>query len=108
MSACPDYPLTRRKDYDTFLLCLKNVNLVANKKTTTTIPDFESAFKKLESIVSTMEGGELSLEQALKYFEEGVVLTRQCQQALQQAEQRVQQLLDQEQPLALVGASAEE
>ncbi len=41
-----------------------------------------------------MESGELSLEEALSRFEEGVALARHCQQALRQAEQRVQQLMN--------------
>jgi exodeoxyribonuclease VII small subunit len=75
------------------LVLLIILNPVANKKTEDTIPDFEGALKKLESIVTKMEGGELTLEQALKHFEQGVTLARQCQQALRQAEQRVQELI---------------
>ena len=59
------------------------------------LPDFELSLKELESLVERMEQGEQSLEQSLKDFERGIVLTRQCQQALQQAEQRVQQLISQ-------------
>lgn len=54
--------------------------------------DFEQSLKELELLVDTMESGELSLEQALKSFEQGVKLTRECQQALQNAEQKVEQL----------------
>ena len=64
-----------------------------SKKKDPTVPHFEDALKKLESIVSKMEGGELSLEEALKHFEEGIALTRDCQNALKQAEQRVQVLM---------------
>lgn len=66
---------------------------MANKKESNNIPDFEGSLKKLESIVTKMESGELNLEQALKQFEEGVILARKCQQALANAEQRVQQLM---------------
>ncbi len=52
--------------------------------------DFENALKELEELVERMEQGELSLEQSLKDFERGVALTRACQQALQEAEQKVQ------------------
>lgn len=52
--------------------------------------DFENALKELEGLVERMEQGELSLEQSLKDFERGVALTRACQQALQEAEQKVQ------------------
>ncbi len=55
--------------------------------------DFEKALAELEQQVHRLEGGELSLEEALQAFESGVQLTRQCQQALDQAEQKVQLLL---------------
>lgn len=57
--------------------------------------DFEAAIKELESLVERMEQGDQSLEQSLKDFERGVELTRTCQQALKQAEQKVQQLQEQ-------------
>lgn len=57
------------------------------------LPDFEVALQKLEAIVSQMEKSDLSLEQALKQFEEGIRLSRQCQQALSQAEQQVATLI---------------
>ena len=44
---------------------------------------------ELEGIVKTMESGDLSLEDSLKYFEQGVQLTRQCQSALSEAEQKI-------------------
>ena len=56
--------------------------------------DFEQSLAQLEAIVDKMEKGELSLEQSLEAFEEGVKLTRNCQQTLQKAEQRVHELLD--------------
>ena len=55
--------------------------------------DFEKGLDKLEQLVSRMEQGDLTLEQSLKEFESGVALTRQCQQALQDAEQKVEVLL---------------
>jgi exodeoxyribonuclease VII small subunit len=48
---------------------------------------------ELEKLVERLEAGEQSLEDALKDFERGVLLTRQCQQALKDAELRVQQLV---------------
>lgn len=57
--------------------------------------EFEQALQQLETLVQQMEGGSLTLEQSLQAFEQGVALTRQCQQALSQAEQRVQVLLEQ-------------
>ncbi len=52
--------------------------------------DFEASLKELEALVEKMEQGEQSLEQSLKDFERGVALTRACQQALSNAEQKVQ------------------
>lgn len=54
---------------------------------------FEQALAELEALVTAMESGEMSLEESLRAFEVGVRLTRECQQALQQAEQKVQLLL---------------
>ena len=53
----------------------------------------ENSLAELEALVEKLEGGELSLEQALKEFERGVKLTRQCQSVLKQAEQKVEILL---------------
>lgn len=50
---------------------------------------FEEALTELNQLVSQMESGELSLEDALKQFERGIQLTRQCQQALGEAEQKI-------------------
>jgi exodeoxyribonuclease VII small subunit len=55
--------------------------------------NFEESLGNLESLVEAMEAGDLSLEEALKAFEQGIKLTRECQQALEQAEQKVQLLL---------------
>ena len=76
----------------------KAVYRVANKKDKLEHPDFEEALKKLEAIVSKMESGDLPLEQSLKEFEAGVSLARQCQLALQQAEQRITQLIAENDP----------
>lgn len=56
--------------------------------------DFESALKELESLVEKMEQGDIRLEDSLQLFERGVELTRHCQQALREAEQKVQILLE--------------
>ena len=53
---------------------------------------FESAMEQLENLVSKMESGDLSLEESLKAFEKGVNLTRFCQDQLQKAELKVQEL----------------
>jgi exodeoxyribonuclease VII small subunit len=55
---------------------------------------FEEAMKELEKLVEQMERGDISLEESLKSFERGIRLTRTCQQALQDAEQKVQILLE--------------
>ncbi len=60
---------------------------------TSAIPDFEAALAELERLVEKMEAGEQSLEEALASFQRGIELTRTCQQALKQAEQRVEQLV---------------
>ena len=62
------------------------------KKNSTTL--FEDSLLELEQLVSQLEQGELSLEASLKSFERGVNLTRTCQKALQNAEQKVQVLLE--------------
>ncbi len=49
----------------------------------------ESHLSGLEKIVSELENGELSLEESLKKFEEGVKLTKNCQQIIDDAEKRV-------------------
>ena len=51
--------------------------------------DFEKALAELEQLVETMEKGDLTLEESLKQFERGVTLTRACQKALSEAEQKV-------------------
>ena len=53
---------------------------------------FESAMEQLETLVSRMESGDLSLEESLKAFEQGVRLTSFCQDQLQRAELKVQEL----------------
>lgn len=55
--------------------------------------DFEEALNELEDLVERMEQGESSLEDSLKDFERGIELTRNCQNALVEAEQKVQILL---------------
>lgn len=61
--------------------------------------NFEKTLDQLEELVEDMEQGDLSLEEALKNFEKGIKLTRDCQTALDQAEQKVQLLIDDNQSL---------
>ncbi len=65
----------------------------APKKSEEQSLDFEQALGDLEGLVERMERGDLSLEQSLAEFEQGINLTRRCQQALAEAEQKVQILL---------------
>jgi exodeoxyribonuclease VII small subunit len=59
----------------------------------TQVPDFEQALAELETLVARLERGDLPLEEAMKTFERGVELTRQCQGSLKAAQQRVEILL---------------
>ena len=55
--------------------------------------NLEKALADLEEIVEELESGDLPLEKAMKKFEEGIKLTRNCQTALKDAEQKVEILL---------------
>jgi exodeoxyribonuclease VII small subunit len=55
--------------------------------------DLEKSLANLEELVEELESGDLPLETAMKKFEEGIKLTRGCQTALKEAEQKVQILL---------------
>lgn len=55
---------------------------------------FEESLAKLEQLVVKMESGDLSLEDSLATFEEGIRLTKECQKALRDAEQKVKMLID--------------
>ena len=70
---------------------------MARKKST---PDFEQSLTELQTLVERLENGELSLEDSLSTFEQGIRLSRECQTALQQAEQKVQMLLERDGELA--------
>ena len=56
-------------------------------------PDFECSLGRLEEIVGKLESANLSLDDAMKLFEEGVQLSRECQKYLEQAEGKVEILL---------------
>jgi len=56
--------------------------------------NFEKTLKELEELVEKMENGNVSLEDSLKYFEHGIELTKTCQKALAEAEQKVQVLME--------------
>ena len=58
------------------------------------LPDFEKALAELESLVEKLESGKNALDESLADFKRGVELTRQCQAALDAAQQTVEKLLD--------------
>lgn len=57
------------------------------------VAQFESALNELEKIVSSLERGDLKLEESLKLFERGVALTQQCRRSLDTADLKVKHLL---------------
>ena len=68
----------------------------AAKKATKKKITFEKSLEKLEEIVKKMEGGELSLEESLKLFQEGVEHSKTCRELLAEAEYQVEYLLKKE------------
>lgn len=62
-------------------------------KKNTPVP-FEKSLKELEELVDQLEKGDIPLEESLKFFERGIQLTRVCQKALKEAEQKVEILLE--------------
>lgn len=54
---------------------------------------FESSLKTLESIVDSLESGQLSLEESIKAFEKGMGIGKQCQETLKDAELRIEKLM---------------
>lgn len=56
-------------------------------------PDFERSLARLEEVVRKLESPQLSLDEAMKLFEEGVTLSRECQKQLEEAEGKVEILL---------------
>lgn len=75
--------------------------MAAAKKTI----EFEKALDQLETLVDEMENGDLSLEESLKSFERGIKLTRDCQSALANAEQKVQMLIEENGQLKTVAVN---
>ena len=56
-------------------------------------PDFEKSLVRLEEVVRRLESPQLSLDDAMKLFEEGVALSRECQKQLEEAETRIEMLV---------------
>ena len=76
-------------------------------KPTDNLGQLERSLADLEALVERLESGDLSLEQALAEFERGVALTRLCQNALKDAEQKVEILLKSTEGAAPVPFEAE-
>jgi exodeoxyribonuclease VII small subunit len=68
-------------------------------------PSFEVALKRLEQIVQRLEQGELSLEESLQLYEEGVRLSRLCHARLEEAEAKIEVLLKNARGEALLDAN---
>ncbi|HEV7474775.1 MAG TPA: exodeoxyribonuclease VII small subunit [Pyrinomonadaceae bacterium] len=68
---------------------------------------FEASLEALEEIVNQLEGGDLPLEKSLELFEDGIRLSRQCQDRLNQAERRIEVLLRDNQGRPVVSAFEE-
>ncbi len=58
--------------------------------------DFEKTLGELEKLIEKLEEGELSLDESLSSFKQGIALTRQCQSVLDNAQQTVEQLINSE------------
>jgi len=72
----------------------------ASVPTSSAVASFERALDELEQLVQNMEKGEQSLDESLAAYERGIALYRECQKALEQAEQRVRLLADPANPAA--------
>lgn len=70
--------------------------------------DFEQSLSTLESLVSRMEQGDMTLEESLQAFESGIALTRECQTRLAAAEQQVNKLIEQQGNIRLEPFDADE
>jgi exodeoxyribonuclease VII small subunit len=78
------------------------------KKTEAQSKNFEAGLAALEKIVRELERGDLPLEESLRLFEEGVRLSRQCQERLNQAERRIEVLLQDGEGRPILSAFDEE
>jgi exodeoxyribonuclease VII small subunit len=96
LNLCYPKPTPARQDGLTALQCLCTVCRDMSNRKAEKDPkavDFETAMRDLEEIVARLEQGDLRLEESLAAFERGVKLTRTCQVALKEAEQKVEILL---------------
>ena len=69
---------------------------------------FEDTLRKLEDLLRKMEGGDMSLEDSLKAFEEGIRLSRLCTERLDEAERRVEILLKEDEKVGIKVFAGEE
>ena len=69
---------------------------MSGKKKSAGSESFEEALGRLEEIVTLLERGEVPLEDGLRLFEEGVVLSRRCHEMLRSAEARISRLVREE------------
>ena len=67
---------------------------MTDQKPTASTAQFESSLKELETLVETIENGQLSLDESLEVFEKGIKLTQFCQKTLNEAEQKIQILTE--------------
>ena len=62
-------------------------------KKTAALPSLEESLSEITQLIEKMEHGELTLEQSLTHFEHGITLVKHCQKVLEEAEQKVQVLI---------------
>ena len=55
---------------------------------------YEEAFEKLHKIVKLLEEGNVSLDESIKYYEQGIILKNHCEEKLKNAEVKIQNVLD--------------
>jgi len=84
-------------------------NKTYTESSSTKLSDFEKQLNELEKIVAEMERGDMTLEESLAAYERGIKLTRECQSALDTAQQRITQLTEKngtftEEPLDLANS----
>jgi exodeoxyribonuclease VII small subunit len=69
---------------------------MTEKTSKPSVSTFETSLKRLEQLVTEMEGGDLSLDQMIQHFEEGTELVDQCGKRLNEVEQRIEKLVKKE------------
>ena len=72
----------------------KSESNIKSSSANNTRPNFEKSLTELEKIVARMEQGEQNLDDMLKDFERGMILSAECQQSLAQAQQKVEKLVE--------------